>query len=70
MLQMYLVKSDCKFMGIWAFPASPLPRSPISIILHKIETIVQKRVLPSEIKSEAFQKGTAYLNSREVKNAR
>lgn len=66
---MYLVRSDCKFMGTWATLALPLPRSPTSVILHKPDSVVQKAVL-SETEFEAFQEVTIYLNSREVKNAR
>lgn len=49
--------------------ALPLPRSPISVILHKPDSVVQKTVL-SETEFEAFQEVTIYLNSREVTNAR
>lgn len=67
---MCTVTPDYKFLGTWLTLISPLPRSHTSLILHKPDSVVQKTVLLSETEFEAFQEVAAYLNSREVKNAR
>lgn len=68
---MCIVSSDCKFhwdTGSPSFASSQITY--ISYFPQARHCSLHVRVLLSETEFGAFQKVTAYLNSREVKNAR